>query len=161
MVLVRSLLAALFGAWVLERLEVPAGALIGAMLAATALNLSGWEAPPLPDWVRFGAFAAIGWLLGQQVTRDTLTSLRSAIVPIAVVVVSLLAAGGLVALALRLLGLDVGTAFLAASPGGISHMAALAADSGANATVVVTAHLVRVIAVVATAPFMLRWLTEA
>ena len=160
MIAVRSLLAALLGAWILERLEVPAGALIGAMVAGAAVNLVGLESQPLPDWARFGAFAAIGWLLGQQFTRDTVTTLKSAVVPIAIVVISLLVAGGLVAIGLRVWGLDAATAFLAASPGGISQMAALATDIGANAPLVVTAHLVRVIAVVSTAPFLVRWLTE-
>ncbi len=160
MIAVRSLVAALLGAWILERLDVPAGALIGAMVAGAAINLAGLESQPLPEWARFGAFAAIGWLLGQQLTRDTVSTLKSAIVPIAIVVVSLLVAGGLVAIGLRLWGLDAGTAFLAASPGGISQMAAMATDVGANAPLVVTTHLVRVMTVVLTAPFLVRWLTE-
>ncbi len=160
MVAVRSLIAALVGAWVLDRLDVPAGPLIGAMLAGAAINLFGFEANPLPDWARFVAFAAIGWLLGQQFTRDTVVELRAAIVPVLVVVVSLLVAGALVAVVLHRIGLDVPTAFLAASPGGISQMAALAADSGANAPLVVTAHLVRVISVILTAPFLVRILTK-
>jgi membrane AbrB-like protein len=160
LVAVRSLVAALLGAWILDRLEVPAGALIGAMLAGAAVNLSGFESRALPDWARFTAFAAIGWLLGQQFTRETISTLREAVVPVVIVVVSLLLAGGLVALLLRGFGLDVPTAFLAASPGGISQMAALAADAGANAPLVVAAHLVRVISVVITAPFIVRFLTK-
>jgi membrane AbrB-like protein len=160
LVAVRSLVAALLGAWILERLEVPAGALIGAMLAGAAVNLAGFDARPLPDWARFAAFAAIGWLLGQQFTRETVATLRAAVVPVLIVVTSLLIAGGLVALLLRRFGLDAGTALLAASPGGISQMAALAADTGANAPLVVTAHLVRVISVVITAPFLVRFLTD-
>jgi membrane AbrB-like protein len=160
MVIVRSLVAAVAGAWILDRLDVPAGALIGAMLAGAAINLSGLEAKPLPDWARFAAFAAIGWLLGQQFTRETILTLRSAIVPVLIVVVSLLIAGAIVAVGLRAFGLDAPTAFLAASPGGISQMAALAADAGANAPLVVTAHLVRVISVVLTAPFLVRWLSK-
>lgn len=161
MIVVRSLVAALAGSWLLERLEVPAGALIGAMVAGAAINLSGIESKPLPEWARFGAFAAIGWLLGQQFDRDTIATLTSAALPIAIVVVSLLLAGWVVSLGLHRMGLDPATSFLAASPGGVSQMAALAADAGANGPLVVTIHLIRVISVILTAPFLVRWLTKS
>lgn len=158
MVIVRTVLAALVGAWIFERLEVPAGALIGAMVAVAAVNLFGSSTVPLPDWARFLSFAALGWLLGQAFTRETLLSLKESIVPVAIIVVSLLTATVLITLVLRTLGVDLATAFLASSPGGISQMGAIAADLGANAPVVVTAHLVRVITVVVFAPLVAKLL---
>lgn len=159
MVVVRSIAAGLAGAYLFERLRVPAGALIGAMLAAAALNLSGLGTAESPEWLRFGSYAVIGWILGTQFTRDTVETLRGAILPIAVVVVSLLAAAALITVALRVMGLDVATAFLAASPGGISQMAAISAEVGANGALVATAHLVRVIVVVLTAPLVAKVIT--
>lgn len=158
MVVVGSILAALAGAALFERLHVPAGALIGAMLAATALNLSGVATVPVPSWLRFTAYVTLGWLLGSQLTADTVGSLRQAVLPVAVIVVSLLLAGGLIAFGLRLMGLDPATAFLAASPGGISQMAAISVDIGANAPLVVAAHVLRVMSVVLTTPLVIRLL---
>lgn len=156
--IVRTVLAALVGAWIFERLKVPAGALIGAMAAVAAVNLAGSSTFPLPEWVRFLSFAALGWLLGQGFTRETLVSLKEAALPITVIVVSLLTATVLITLVLRALGVDLATAFLASSPGGISQMGAIAADLGADAPVVVTAHLMRVITVVVIAPLVAKWL---
>ncbi len=155
----RTIVAALAGGYLLERLHVPAGALIGAMAAVAAINLTGLDTAELPEWSRFLAFAAIGWALGQQFTRESLDTLRASLVPIAIVVGGLLLAGGLITLVLRAAGLDPATAFLAASPGGISQMAAISAAVGANAPIVVTAHLLRVITVVGTAPLIVRFLS--
>lgn len=158
MVIARSILAAVAAALLFDRLRVPAGALFGAMVAAVALNLGGMAVAETPEWLRFASYAVLGWILGSQITRDTLVTLRAALVPVAVIVVSLLVAGALVAIGLRLAGIDAATAFLAASPGGISQMAAISVEIGANAPLVVTAHLVRVAVVIATAPFIVRLL---
>jgi membrane AbrB-like protein len=155
---IRTIVAALAGGYLLERLHVPAGALIGAMIAVAALNLSGLDTYAVPEWARFLAFAGIGWALGQQFTRGSLATLRESFVPILAVVAGLLLAGGLIMLFLRATGLDPATAFLAAAPGGISQMAALSAAIGANASVVMTAHLVRIITVVITAPIVVKLL---
>lgn len=160
MFVVRTVVVVMVGAYVFERLRIPAGALIGAMVAAAALNLSSVDLPPLPDWVRFASFAAIGWLLGAQFTRDTLTNLRSSLAPIAVVVVTLVATGVVLALVLQRLGIDAPTAYLASTPAGISQMAAMSIDVGADAALVVSTHLVRVITVVTITPFIVRAVLE-
>ncbi len=154
----RTIVAALAGGYLLERLKIPAGALIGAMAAVAALNLSGLDTAEIPGWTRFLAFAGIGWALGQQVNRESLEVFRASLIPIAIVVAGLLLAGGLIMLVLRAAGLDPATALLAASPGGISQMGAISAAVGANAAVVITAHLVRIITVVVTAPLMVKLL---
>lgn len=154
--ILRTLIAALVGGYLLERLNVPAGAMIGAMLGVAALNLSGLQVAAFPDWARFLSFVGIGWALGQQFTRDSLQILRDSFVVIVVVVVGLLIAGALLMLLLRLTGVDTATAFLAASPGGISQMGAISADVGAVVPVVMTTHLIRIFVVVLTAPIVVK-----
>src|ERR671915_413562 len=60
MTLVISIAAALALGTVLELLHVPAGVLIGAMVAIAALRLSGTDAPDMPALLRFGALLIIG-----------------------------------------------------------------------------------------------------
>ena len=155
--IVRTVAAALIGAWVFERLRIPAGALIGAMVAVAGVNLAGAQAWPLPEWARFGSYAALGWMLGQGFTRETVAALKEAIVPVLIIVGTLLAATAIITVALHAMGLDVATAFLASSPGGISQMGAIALELDANAPLVVTAHLTRVIAVVVIAPLIAKY----
>lgn len=151
--------AALIGAAALEMLKVPAGALIGAMIAVAAVNLVGWTTLELPPPVRFLAFAALGWSIGSAVTRESVQALRQFAVPLLVTVVALMLVGGLIAVALVALGLtDSITAFLASSPGGLSQMAALADAHGADAPLVAAVHTFRVVAVILVAPIIARWL---
>ncbi len=160
MLILRTMLVVAAGAMLFERLQVPAGALIGGMVAALVLNLTTSDMPALPEWARFASFAALGWMLGHQFTRETLATLQKALLPIVIVVVTLLGAALVVALALQRLGLDPATAFLSATPAGISQMAALSVDVGADSSVVVATHLVRVITVVTIAPFVVRAVLE-
>lgn len=157
MPLLQTALAALVGAAVLDRLGVPAGALLGAVAGVAALNLVGELGPAveLPDAARFLAYAALGWLVGQGVTSETLAEVRASIVPVAVVVVALLLFGLLLGWGLvRLDVMDPATSYLATSPGALSQMAAVAASVDANATLVTTVHTIRVVVLLLLAPLL-------
>lgn len=156
MEIARSLAIAVSVAFLFERLGVPAGALIGAMVGVATLGLAGAPTSGPGSLLRFGAFVVIGWELGSQVTKETLVSVRQAAMPMLVVVGGLLIASGLLALVLRRAGLDPVTAFLAASPGGLSQMAALSTEFGANAVLVSVVHLIRIITVLFAAPVIAR-----
>lgn len=147
------------GALLFERLKLPAGALIGAMVAAIALSLSPLEIQPMPGWFRFAAYAGLGWLLGAQFTTETLTTLREAFWPIVGVVATLIITGIVLMFVLKAMGVDTATAFLSSSPAGITQMAALSSDLGANSAIVVATHLVRTLLIVGAAPLVARWLS--
>lgn len=158
--LVTTAISALVGAALFELLRVPAGALIGATVAVSLLsltNLGSISIAVLPASAQFLSFAALGWLIGQGITREVLRSLASRAVVILVVVAALLILGGGIAVVLVRLGLlDPATAFLATSPGALSQMTALSAAVGADAAVVATLHTVRVVAVILIAPLVLK-----
>jgi len=149
--------AALAGGALFERLNVPAGALVGSMVAVAAISVWGAEIRQLPGSVEFLAFVALGWAIGDGVTRRTLSELWSSALPLVFIVVALLAIGGiLAALAVAFGWMDSTTAFLAASPGALSQMSALAAALDANAPLVAAVHTVRVVAIVLLAPIVAR-----
>jgi membrane AbrB-like protein len=158
---IRSLIVALVGGLLFERLHVPAGALLGAMVGVAALNLANFGvAPSGPGTLlRFAAFAIIGWELGARITPQTLDAVRKAALPIVVVVAGLMVASVVLAFVLHRSGVDPVTAFLAASPGGLSQMVAISTDLGANVVVVSIVHLIRIIAVLVTAPLIARLLS--
>lgn len=157
--ILRTMLAALAGGLILDRLKVPAGALIGAMLAVAAVNLTGAQTADAGSVLRFAAFVVLGWELGSGIDRSTIESLRSALVPILVVVGGLLAMSALLAVVLHRSGLDSITSFLAASPGALSQMVALSAEFGANAVVVSVVHLIRVVVVILMMPVVVKLLS--
>lgn len=151
--------AALAGGWIAERLKVPAGALIGAMVAVAALRLAAVDVVELPGGVKFAVYCLLGWILGQGVTPDMFATLRRATVPVLVCVGLFLVFGAVLAVGLWWLGgFDPATALLATAPGGIAQMGALSVESGAQAPVVLAIHLLRVFSVVLIAPVLLRYL---
>lgn len=156
MTLLSTCAAALVGAALFDRFQVPAGALLGAMTGVGLLNLSATTgASGLPSAARFLAYAALGWLIGQGITRETVHTLVRSAGAVTVVVVALLAFGALLGWLLVRAGvLDPATAYLATSPGALSQMAAVGASVGADASVVVAVHTLRVVALAIAAPFI-------
>jgi membrane AbrB-like protein len=157
-----TIAAALVGAAIFELLRVPAGALIGAMVAVALVNVSSLPVAELPTSAQFLTFASIGWLIGQGMTGDVLRSLASSAGLIGGTVLLLLLLGGAVAAMLVKFGyMDPATAFLSTSPGGLSQMSALSTAVGADSTLVATVHVLRVVAVVGLAPLILKLLPDS
>jgi len=157
MSILMTAVAALAGGALFERLNVPAGALVGSMVAVAAVNVAGPKMEELPGSLEFLAFVALGWAIGDGVTRQTLSELWESAFPLVFIVLTLLAVGGLLAfIAVQVGWMDSTTAFLAASPGALSQMSALATALDANAPLVAAVHTVRVVAIVLVAPIVAR-----
>lgn len=141
--------AAVVGAAVATLLHMPAAPLLGAMVGVAVLNIattSAFEIAPAGRWI---IYVFLGWLLGTAVNQETLTQLRSAVVPIVVTVVAFLLFGLIAALALwKFTPFDSLTALLATAPGGIAQMGALSASAGANVPIVLTIHVLRITSVI-------------
>lgn len=154
-----TMAAALAGGWLAERLKIPAGALIGAMAAVAAMRFASAQVAELPGGVSFVVYCFLGWALGQGITKDLLTTLRAAMVPVLVVVGLFLVFGALLAVGLWWFGgFDPTTAFLATAPGGLAQIGALSVETGAQVPVVLAIHLLRVVCVVVSAPLLLHYL---
>jgi uncharacterized protein len=158
MTLVISIAAALALGTVLELLHVPAGVLIGAMIAIAALRLSGTDAPDMPALLRLGALLIIGWDLGSRFDREVIASAGSKVVPLVLVVGAFVLMGWALAWVLWRTGaMDPVTAVLATSPGGMVQMGALTSEMEANAPLVVGFHLLRIVTVLFTVPIVSRF----
>ena len=156
--ILQTAVIALAGAALFDRLGVPAGSLLGALVAVAAFNLLGRDAVAPPEAIQFLALGALGWGIGAGITPETLTTLRRAALPLTLMVVALLGFAGLLAFVVTRLGImDGTTAFLAASPGALSQMSGLARAVGADAALVVAVHTTRVVALVIVAPVVARF----
>ena len=156
------LLGGLVGAGVLTLLRVPAGALIGSVLGAMAVNkirdsvsrgattgASPRAARSLPRGIRVIGQVLLGVLAGARLDQDTLSTLIRSLLPVVAAVVLMLAASLVLARYLvRHRDVDPLTAVMAAAPGGISELAITAQQQGARMHVVLTVHLFRVLVVV-------------
>ena len=157
MVLLTSLAAAISAALLLDRLNFPAGALIGAMVAIATIKLLGHEVPNLPSGVKIAAFIVIGWDLGARFDNQLLSTVSNNVGPLVLVVACFLVTGWLMAWMLWRFGvMDPVTAVLSTSPGGLVQMGALTSETDANAALVVGFHLLRIVAVLLSAPIISR-----
>lgn len=148
---VRLLTGGAAGAAVLTLLQVPAGALVGAVIGSAIANRVrlGGAAGTLPVPVRVSGLVLLGSVAGVRLEASTLVTLTRIAAPLAGAVLTLLLLNAALALVLvRRYGIDSRTAVLACAPGGISEIAVAAEQLGARTGVVIAVHAVRVLAVV-------------
>ena len=141
-----------------SKLKVPAGTLVGAMAAVVLLKLVFQRAWPAPKNFDFMVQVIIGVAVGVTFQPKMLKVLPQLSAAIIISTLILAGTGILIALILAGIGLlDTGTAYLCTSPGAMSAIVGLAMDSDANSTLVISFHFFRVLFVVLTAPFILKY----
>jgi membrane AbrB-like protein len=143
-----------------DALNVPAGALLGALAGAFVINVA-WPGPRLARVFRTGGKALSGAVIGLSFT-PAMVGLAVGLAPVVILGVGVLIVAGLgMSLVLhRRFGWDLPTALYACTPGGLSELAATSEDVGANTQVVIAVHTVRVVAIVVAGPPALALLTH-
>jgi membrane AbrB-like protein len=141
----------------MERLRVPGGATVGAMLATAVLHASGLVTAMVPEPIVIGGFIVMGVLIAGRFAGTSMAELRvllrasvgAFLVGTAVTVV--------VATAVALTaGLPVGKVILAYAPGGIEAMAVLAFVLDMDPAFVGAHHLVRFVGIALLLPLAAR-----
>lgn len=161
---VAVLLASAAGAGVLTLLRLPAGALIGAVVGAAAVNRvrPTQGVRPIPVSVRVTGLVLLGCVAGARLDLSTLEALARMALPLLAAVVGLLVLDFVLAWVLvRHYNVDALTAVMACAPGGVSEIALTAEGTGARMGVVLAIHGVRVLVVVTVVlPLLLIWVAE-
>ncbi len=137
-------LAGGLGGYAAHRLRLPAGFLIGAMLANAALHLSGQATGSLPQWILVPAFVLLGTQVGirfQDVAPARLKRLLGTSVAGFLVALALAGIGALAAS--KFTGLPLVVVLLAYAPGGLEVMTILAFALGLNPAFVATHQVAR------------------
>lgn len=139
-------------------LRLQAWALLGPMVALSALHAAGWISIDLPRWLLAAAYACIGWHVGLGFRRDTLRHAGRALPVVAGAALSLMLFCGLLAWCLtRLAHVDALTAYLATSPGGMDSIAIIAASTPqVDMPFVLALQSVRLLLVIGLAPLITR-----
>lgn len=153
--------AGLVGGFVGDRLKVPSGALIGAMLAVIVLKLllkSDWE---IPKGYGFVIQVLVGVMVGASFHPSLLQTFYKIAIPVVISCIILVGVGLIMALVFTKLGMmDIGTSYLGTNPGAMTVLLVLANESNVNASVITIFHLFRVIFVVLTAPLIYKLLAN-
>ena len=150
-----TLLVGSVGGLVGYHLPLPVGPLLGSMLAVGIYNCLGFKAF-LPPQVRIGARIIVGSVIGLSLNRDTFMELKTVLVPALIITTSLLMWGIITGyIVYKFCKLDMHTAFLSSSAGGMTELSLLATSLGGDGPKVAILHTIRMITIVSTMPLIL------
>ncbi len=151
-----TLCAAFAVGGVLSRLRMPGGMMVGAMIGACALNLCTGAAY-VPDVIKTIAQILAGALIGAGISRAEVKSMKDVLKPALILLPALLVINVLCGFLLAATGtMDLITALMATTPGGISNIPMIAADLGADPAKVVLLQFVRLVMGVGVFPAVIR-----
>ncbi|MDP3386568.1 MAG: AbrB family transcriptional regulator [Eubacteriales bacterium] len=153
---VQTLVVAVLGGLIGLRLRIPAGALIGSIVASAIYNIMSSKGY-IPYNFRLVAQMVVGGYIGLSFSRNSLSQVKSSLVPLIIMVVGMFAFSLLLGLFLyKVAGIDLATAMLGTAPGGIAEMSIIADSYGANVSIVASMHLIRIVSIVIFLPPIIR-----
>lgn len=158
-----TVLVGTVGGLLAEYLQVPSGALIGSMLAVFILKILGGPVQELPPAIttklQVLLMIPVGILIGASLERSFLANLRALWLPAVLFIGTMLATSLLVAFLMHWIAkIDLITAYLGTSPGGLNQIILIALSMRADTGVVIVLQTTRLIAVLLSVPWIVRWL---
>lgn len=149
------LAAAAFSGWIARLVRLPTAFMIGSLLFTIALTASGVALSSVPTWLTNAAQVLLGCVLGSRFERDFLTTAPRFVAALIASVFITLALAALVGWLIAWgSGVHLGSALLAAAPGGVAEMSITAKVLRLGVAFVTAAHVVRyLIVVLLTVPF--------
>jgi len=157
--LLLTILCALAVGYVLDRIHLPGGMMIGAVIGACLLGVATGQSH-MPGMAKTVAQIIAGAFIGSGITREDVREMRTVVKPALILLPCFLMiniASGL--LIYRVSELDLMTALMSCVPGGISDIPMIAADMGADPSVVVTMQFIRLVLGIGCFPLMIRFAT--
>lgn len=138
-------------------MNIPAAGVLGSMTAIAAVQLVGFRTQPVPRLVLNLTYIFLGISVGISFNMETVLTLQDSLGILLAATAATLGSSFLLSfVVMRAMRLDLRTALLACSPGGLSLMAVVAEEAGAQTVVVSMLHTVRIIWVVVSMPIFLR-----
>ena len=138
---------------------IPAAPLLGSILAAGFLSISGqFEPAQWPIGTKTLLGIGVGTVIGTGINRDTLSELQTLWKPAILITITLILTGLIVGfLVVRLFGIDPLIALLGSAPGGTLGMSLVGAELGVGAAVAAI-HAFRLISVLLITPAVVKYL---
>lgn len=153
---------ALAGTLFARLFRLTAGALLGPLIVAAAISVSGAiSGAGVPEVLQYAAFAIIGLQVGLRFTFATIRQARRLLGPVVLALFALVAASSGLSLILVLLSdVPFADAYLATTPGGLYAVLAASIGIGADTTFIVSVQVLRVFVIVLAAPPLIRRLAR-
>lgn len=149
-----SLIIALIGGFIGSRTKIPAGTLIGAMIAVGIINLLDFK-PEMPKYCCIIAQSILGGSLGLLITKDLLMELKNYLAPSLMVVILLSIFGAIVGIIVsKVSGIDLQTSLFGSVPGGMQEMIILSESYNVDHIAIVVMQTIRRILIVVIYPLI-------
>jgi membrane AbrB-like protein len=143
------LAAAAVAGWIARRLRIPTAYMMGPLLLAIALTVAGVALSSVPSLLTNAAQVLLGCSLGSKFERSLLASAPRYVASLLASIAFMLVLAALVGWGISAgSGVYLGSALLAAAPGGIAEMSITAKVLRISVAFVTAAHVVRYIIVV-------------
>ncbi len=146
------------GGFLGAKLKIPAGPLIGAMLAVISFKLAVHKSWEIPNSFGFVVQVLVGVTVAAVFHPEMVKALSKIAIPLISSTLVLVIVGIIMSALFSRMGLmDMSTAYLSTSPGAMSALVWLAIDNHSNPPVVVSFHFFRIMFVILTAPIILKY----
>ena len=147
-----TLAVAAFAGYLTSKIGVPVGWMIGAMFAVAVMNiLTDWTY--FPYLFKYAIQVVTGAMIASRVGKNEISGMRRIDLPIAIVVLGMMLLNITFAyLIVMFSDLDIATALFAVTPGGISDMAMISSELGANYAIVAILQVFRLFFLLSTMP---------
>lgn len=154
MYLILTLAIAFAGGFILHRLRVPGGMMLGSVITVALLNINTTFVE-IPGSFRFVAQCIAGAYIGMTVRKEDLKRIRHFVKPTLTLLLGLFVTNFIAGIIIHMISpMDLLSSFLSAIPGGISDTPLIAADMGADATKVTVLQFVRLVSGIAVVPLL-------
>lgn len=145
----------------LNRLKIPGGMMIGAVIGACALSVTTGQAFMPPEG-KTAAQIIAGAFIGAGIKKEDIYEMRKIVRPALILFPCLMVANIITGTLIWKTGtMDLVTAMMCAVPGGLSDIPMIAADMGADPSVVLVLQFVRMVTGIGVFPLMIRFATRA
>lgn len=158
-----TVVVASVGAGIGGLLRLPSPFFLGSMILGVALHLGAGVSFQLPPWLLSLAYGVIGWSIGLSFTREIVRHAARAFAQVLGSIFALiLFCAGTGYILSHLLGIDMLTAYLATSPGGMDSVAIIAAASeGVNLSFILAMQMGRFLFVLVFGPSLAKLIARA
>jgi len=158
---IATLAVVALGAIVGPKSRIPSGALLIPAFVGATLHSTDTIVLQIPEWLLALAYALIGWTVGLRFTRPVfMLALRTLPQMILSIIGLMVLCGAMAWMLTRLLHVDMLTAYLATSPGGLDTVAIIAAGSRVDMAFVMAMQTLRLFSILMTGPAMARFLSR-
>lgn len=142
-----TVVVALVGGYIGYRLKIPAGAMVGAMVTTVAFNLIT-ERAFFYDDLKIVMQILGGAMIGSRIGKKDVLELKNIILPTIILIISMVILNLSFGIVMYLVSdLDIATCLFASAPGGMSDMAIISVDLGANPAYVAIMQLLRILTI--------------